>query len=65
MPGSAASSSSATTAAGTIPHSRAAARRSPIPTSATSILPMLRDRGVDEATLTMLTHDNPFNAYAR
>jgi phosphotriesterase-related protein len=29
------------------------------------VLPMLRERGVDEATLTMLTHDNPFNAYAR
>jgi phosphotriesterase-related protein len=29
------------------------------------ILPMLRARGVDEATITQLTHDNPFNAYAR
>lgn len=29
------------------------------------VLPMLRARGVDEATLTTLTNDNPFNAYAR
>ena len=29
------------------------------------MLPLLRERGVDEATLTRLTHDNPFNAYAR
>lgn len=29
------------------------------------ILPMLRDRGVDAATLTRLTEDNPFDAYAR
>lgn len=30
-----------------------------------SILPMLRERGVDEATITRLTHDNPFNTFAR
>jgi phosphotriesterase-related protein len=29
------------------------------------LLPMLRSRGVGEATLRMLTHDNPFNAFAR
>jgi phosphotriesterase-related protein len=29
------------------------------------LLPMLRSRGVSEATLRMLTHDNPFNAFAR
>ena len=29
------------------------------------MLPLLRERGVAEATLTKLTHDNPFNAYAR
>jgi phosphotriesterase-related protein len=29
------------------------------------LLPKLRARGVDEATITMLTHDNPFNAFAR
>lgn len=29
------------------------------------ILPMLRARGVADATITALTHDNPFNAYAR
>ena len=29
------------------------------------MLPLLRARGVDDATLTRLTHDNPFNAYAR
>jgi phosphotriesterase-related protein len=29
------------------------------------LLPALRDAGVDEATITKLTHDNPFNAYAR
>lgn len=28
-------------------------------------VPKLRDAGVDEDTITMLTHDNPFNAYAR
>jgi phosphotriesterase-related protein len=28
-------------------------------------MPLLRAAGVDEATLTRLTHDNPFNAYAR
>ncbi|WP_291397111.1 esterase [Devosia sp.] len=29
------------------------------------VLPMLRARGLDEATITRLTHDNPFNAFAR
>jgi phosphotriesterase-related protein len=29
------------------------------------LLPKLRDRGIDETTLTGLTHDNPFNAFAR
>jgi phosphotriesterase-related protein len=29
------------------------------------MLPKLRAAGVDEATIRMLTHDNPFNAYAR
>lgn len=29
------------------------------------LLPKLAAAGVDPATLTMLTHDNPFNAYAR
>lgn len=29
------------------------------------MMPLLRDAGVDEATLTVLTHDNPFDAYAR
>ncbi len=29
------------------------------------VLPALRAHGVDEATITRLTHDNPFNAYAR
>jgi phosphotriesterase-related protein len=29
------------------------------------LLPALREAGVDEATITRLTHDNPFNAYAR
>ncbi len=29
------------------------------------MLPKLRDAGVDAATITMLTHDNPFNAFAR
>jgi phosphotriesterase-related protein len=29
------------------------------------LLPILRERGVDEATITRLTHDNPFNAFAR
>lgn len=28
-------------------------------------LPKLRDAGFDEATIRMLTHDNPFNAFAR
>lgn len=28
-------------------------------------LPALRDAGVDQATITQLTHDNPFNAFAR
>ncbi len=28
------------------------------------MLPKLRDAGVDAATITMLTHDNPFNAFA-
>ena len=28
-------------------------------------MPLLRAAGVDEPTLTRLTHDNPFNAYAR
>ena len=31
----------------------------------TSILPMLHDRGVSDATIAMLTQDNPFGAYAR
>lgn len=31
----------------------------------TDFLPLLRAEGVDEATLTRITHDNPFNAYAR
>jgi phosphotriesterase-related protein len=30
-----------------------------------SLLPKLRERGVDEATITMLTHTNPFSAFAR
>ncbi len=30
-----------------------------------SFLPALRAAGVDEATITRLTHDNPFNAFAR
>lgn len=30
-----------------------------------SFLPALRDEGVSDATITQLTHDNPFNAYAR
>jgi phosphotriesterase-related protein len=29
------------------------------------MLPKLRAAGVDEPTITVLTHDNPFNAYAR
>jgi phosphotriesterase-related protein len=29
------------------------------------MMPLLREAGVDEATLTVLTHDNPFDAYAR
>jgi len=29
------------------------------------LLPKLRLRGIDEQTLTGLTHDNPFNAFAR
>lgn len=29
------------------------------------MLPKLRQAGVDEATIVMLTHDNPFNAFAR
>ncbi len=29
------------------------------------LLPVLRRRGVDEGTIVTLTHDNPFNAYAR
>jgi len=29
------------------------------------LLPKLRERGIDETTLTGLTHDNPFNAFAR
>jgi len=28
-------------------------------------LPKLRAAGVDEATITRITHDNPFEAYAR
>lgn len=31
----------------------------------TEVLPRLRAEGVDEATITRLTHDNPFAAYAR
>ncbi len=31
----------------------------------TDFLPLLRAEGVAEATLTRITHDNPFNAYAR
>lgn len=30
-----------------------------------AMLPMLRARGVDEPTIVALTHDNPFNAFAR
>jgi phosphotriesterase-related protein len=30
-----------------------------------SMLPKLRAAGVDEGTITMLTHENPFNAFAR
>lgn len=30
-----------------------------------SFLPQLRSAGVDEATITRLTHDNPFDAFAR
>ena len=29
------------------------------------VLPILRAHGLDEATVTRLTHDNPFNAFAR
>ncbi|HEY3410571.1 MAG TPA: hypothetical protein VGK53_20575 [Propionicimonas sp.] len=29
------------------------------------LLPELRRRGIAETTLTGVTHDNPFNAYAR
>jgi phosphotriesterase-related protein len=29
------------------------------------LIPMLKARGVDDATIRALTHDNPFNAYAR
>ena len=29
------------------------------------MIPMLKGRGVDEATIRALTHDNPFNAFAR
>jgi phosphotriesterase-related protein len=29
------------------------------------VLPALREHGLDEATIIRLTHDNPFNAYAR
>ena len=29
------------------------------------LLPALRAEGVEEAMITRLTHDNPFNAYAR
>jgi predicted metal-dependent phosphotriesterase family hydrolase len=29
------------------------------------MIPMLQSRGVDEATIRALTHDNPFNAFAR
>ncbi len=32
---------------------------------AASILPALRDRGVGEETIRLLTHTNPFNAFAR
>lgn len=31
----------------------------------TDFLPLLRAEGMDEATITRITHDNPFNAYAR
>jgi len=31
----------------------------------TDFLPLLRAEGVDEATITRITHDNPFDAYAR
>ncbi len=30
-----------------------------------TMLPLLRAAGIDEATLTQLTHDNPFRAYSR
>jgi phosphotriesterase-related protein len=30
-----------------------------------SVLPKLRAAGVDEATIVRLTHDNPFEAFAR
>jgi len=29
------------------------------------LLPKLREAGVNEATIVRLTHDNPFNAFAR
>ena len=31
----------------------------------TTFLPKLRDAGVDDATITKLTRDNPFRAFAR
>jgi phosphotriesterase-related protein len=31
----------------------------------TELLPLLRERGIDEVTIRMLTHDNPFRAFSR
>ena len=56
---------SATTSAGTIRRNRAAASRVPIRICREVLLPKLKAAGIDEATLTRLTHDNPFNAFAR
>ena len=30
-----------------------------------TFIPKLRAAGIDDATITQLTHDNPFNAFAR
>jgi phosphotriesterase-related protein len=37
----------------------------PFTVLSTEVLPRLRAAGVSEATITQLTHDNPFSAYAR
>ena len=37
----------------------------PYTTLSLSLLPKLRAAGVDEATITQLTHDNPFDAFSR